>query len=392
MGWPRYVGPAAYGVKMGLIVPGCDLQAMIVDALRRCAADGLLGDRDVVCVTESAVARAQENYVTVDAVAREVRDTLTIPPHGTVGVVFPIASRNRFSSLLRGIARAVPSGSVVVVMSVPCDEVGNEIVEPQVLASLGWDGRGALRAPDLPGPQLHPVTGVDYLALYREIIASEGAEPRVILSNDPLAVLSERPDGIIAADIHTRERTRMVLAGSGVRTVTLRDLCAAPAEGRGWSEWGLLGSNLSAEERIKLAPREAPAFASDLQARVLEEVGLPVEVLVYGDGAYKDPSTGIYELADPQTWFGATAGLSGRLRGGIKYKRLADALFLGGGTVEQFERALAQARLQSKSRDDTAAEGTTPRRVEDIIASLADLVSGSSDAGTPLVVVRGLLP
>jgi len=392
VGRPAYLGPMAYGVKMGLIAPGCDLPAMLVDALRRCAQDGFLGDDDVVCVTESAVARAQDNYVSVDDVAREVHDRLGISTDDTLGVVFPIASRNRFSPLLRGMARAVSRGRLVLLMAAPCDEVGNQIVEPAALDALGWDGRAPLRAERLPEPQPHPVTGVDYLSFYTGLISAEGAEPCVLLSNDPLAVLAERPDGVIAADTHTRERTRSVLAGGDVPVNTLRDLCSTPTSGRGWSEWGLLGSNLSAGEKIKLAPRDAPAFAAQMQTCVRDALDLCVEVLVYGDGAYKDPSTGIYELADPQPCFGATPGLVGRMREGVKYKHLADTLLLQGGTQEAFERELARTQRTRRGQDDMTAEGTTPRRLEDVLASLADLVSGSADAGTPLVIIHGLLP
>jgi F420-0:gamma-glutamyl ligase len=385
---PDYIGPMAFGIKMGVVLPGTDLTGMIVSTLSKVAKDSLLGDNDVICVTESVVARAQNNYVSVDDVARELRDKLNLKTDGKVGVVFPIASRNRFSLILEGIARAVPAGEVIVQMSFPCDEVGNQLVSTEVLDQLDLSS-GIIRAEDLEGfACVHPITGVNYLQMYRQIIEEQGAVATVFLSNDPRKIMEFGPDGVIAADIHSRESTHSIISRETDNCITLRDLCR---QGESRSEWGLLGSNMSANKMLKLAPREASAFAGALQEAVRSATGLSVEVLVYGDGAYKDPSTGIYELADPMPVFGMTDGFLNRFREGVKYKYIADICHFEGQSTEEIERQLAEISRERYSFDNIMTEGTTPRRIEDVIASLADLVSGSADAGTPVIVVKGIL-
>jgi len=385
---PDYIGPLAFGVKMGVILPGTDLLSEIVAALKKVAADGLLADSDVICVTESVVARAQENYVTLDQVAAEVKNKLKIEKNSKVGVVFPIASRNRFAMVLEGIAKAVPEGEVIVQLSYPCDEVGNQVISPYLAEKLTPAG-GIIALSELtPDHCLHPVTKVNYPVMYQEIIEGQGAKANIIFANDPLAVLQSDPDGVIVADIHNRRQTQQKLLSHFANVITLQDLCN---EGKYSSEWGLLGSNMSAGDKLKLAPQNADGFAKDLQQQVLAATGKQVEVLVYGDGAYKDPSTGIYELADPMPVFGKTDGFHGRFREGIKYKYLADVCYEEGKSREEIEAALAEQNLAALPDDLELTEGTTPRRIEDVIASLADLVSGSADAGTPVIVVKGFL-
>ncbi len=380
---PKYVGPLAFGVKMGLIVHGMDIVKTVFDQLIRCHRDGLLDDGDIVCITESVVARAQNNYVTTADVAREVGEKLQLSPEDRLGLVFPIASRNRFALVLRGLSLALPRGEVVVQFSFPYDEVGNQVIDPDFACSLGQELITLEELGDREFP--HPVTGIDYLRLYRDIVSEAGAAPRIILCNDPLRILQYSPDGVIAADIHTRARTKALLAAHHSRCLTLDQLCNSGAV---YSEWGLLGSNISAGEKIKLAPREGPAIVAGLQQLAKEQLGVHLEVMIYGDGAYRDPTTGIYELADPRTTVAATAGLN-RYREGIKYKYLADHYYLEKGkSVAEIEKLLEEQK-QNPGADKEACEGTTPRRMEDVVASLADLVSGSSDAGTPLVIVKG---
>ncbi len=386
MKMPEYIGPLAYGLKMGVILPGMDIIETIFAPLSRCHRDGLLGDGDVICITESIVARAQNNYITVDDIAREISNKLDIAPTGKVAVVFPIASRNRFSMILKGIARAVPRGEVVVQFSYPTDEVGNRVIEPEFAEKLGQD---VITLDDLGEYRfVHPVTGVDYINLYREIIEEEGARPLLLLSNDPLQTLEYKPDGIIAADIHSRNITREAIGAGYENCITLDQVCN---EGETYSEWGLLGSNMSSGERIKLAPREGRQTVEQLQSKIEEELGILVQVLIYGDGAYLDPSSGIYELADPRAAFAATEGLN-CLREGLKYKLLADRCFHEESkSAEEIEAIIQESVRRDLPRDSLEKEGTTPRHMEDVLASLADLVSGSSDAGTPVVVIRGFL-
>ncbi len=385
---PDYIGPIAFGVKMGVIVPGADLVNMVTSTLKRVADDDLLDNNDVICVTESVVARAQNNYVSLMDVANELSQKLNLKDSSKVGVVFPITSRNRFSLIMEGIAAAVPKGEVIVQLPFPCDEVGNQIITPELAETLDLS-EGLIRYEDLNGADCHhPITRVNYLKMYKDIIEEKGAKATIFLSNDPKKIMDFSPDGVVAADIHSRKTTERKIREITDNCITLQDLCC---EGDSWSEWGLLGSNMSANKKLKLAPRESSAFARKLQQGILSSTGHRVEVLVYGDGAYKDPSTGIYELADPMPVFGMTDGFYGRFREGIKYKYVADVCHEEGKSVEEIEAHLAEQSKQSYEQTHIMTEGTTPRRIEDVIASLADLVSGSADAGTPVIVVKGIL-
>ena len=383
---PEYIGPMAFGLKMGVILPGMDIVKTIYEPLEKCYQDGLLKSGDVICITESIVARSQNNYITVDDIAREIKDKLQLEDQHRLAVVFPIASRNRFSMILKGIARAVPQGEVIVQLSYPYDEVGNQVVDTDFSKSINKDfiGLAELEGKDFK----HPLTGVNYIELYREIIEKEGAKANIILSNDPRQVLSFEPNGVIAADIHTRVSTKEKISSSYSNCITLDQVCT---DGEAYSEWGLLGSNMSSGERLKLAPRNGKKVVNDLRSEVSERLGLKVEVMIYGDGAYLDPSSGIYELADPRAAFAVTDGLN-CLREGIKYKYLVDQCFHEEKmNADEIEAMLTDSKQKPLAEDSIDREGTTPRRMEDVLASLADLVSGSADAGTPVVVVKGFL-
>ncbi len=383
---PDYIGSLAYGLKMGVILPGMDIVEKVYEPLVHCYRDGLLHDKDVVCVTESIVARAQNNYITVNDIAREIKKELDLPEQGRVAVVFPIASRNRFSMILKGIARAVPDGEVAVQLSYPNDEVGNRIIDLDFAEKMDKE---LIRLEDLGEEKFkHPLTGVDYINLYREIIEEEGAKPNIFLSNDPLNVLNYKPDGVIAADIHTRKATKAAILSKFNNCITLDQVCN---EGEAYSEWGLLGSNMSSGERLKLAPRDGEKVVNLLRDKIKKEMKIDVQVMIYGDGAYLDPSSGIYELADPKAAFAVTEGLD-IIREGFKYKYLADQCFYEDDlNAEEIEAFLADSTCPGAADDSIDREGTTPRRMEDILASLADLVSGSADAGTPVVVIKGFL-
>lgn len=383
---PDYIGPMAFGLKMGVILPGMDIVEKVYERMVDCYRDGLLNNGDVVCITESVVARAQNNYITIDDIAREVKNKLKLPDAGKIAVIFPIASRNRFSMILKGIARAVPGGEVIVQLSFPDDEVGNQVISPDFVLQMNRD---PITLEDIGDRSFkHPVTGVDYINLYRSIIEDEGAKAVILLSNDPRQALQYGPDGVIAADIHKRDKTLKTITDWFENALTLAQLCD---EGESYSEWGLLGSNMSAGERIKLAPREGQAVVDALQEKLLAVFDLKVEVMIYGDGAYLDPSSGIYELADPRAAFAITAGLN-CVREGLKYKYLADQCYhVEKKTAEEIEEILRSSVERRLTEDCLEKEGTTPRRMEDVLASLADLVSGSADAGTPVVVVKGFL-
>lgn len=386
---PDYFGVSAFGIKMGVIVPGSDVVELAYESLAKCNGDGFLDDGDTICITESVVARAQNNYVTVNEISQQVSKKLNLKTDSKIGVVFPILSRNRFSLIMKGIAAAVPQGHVVVQLSHPADEVGNQILPDDFAQKMGKTNGEVISLGDIGENRFrHPVTGVDYIELYQNIIQEQSRGSTIFLSNDPLQIIDYNLDGIIVANVHKREATREKLVDRGQNVVTLQDLCN---EGCSWSEWGLLGSNISSGDKLKLAPREADLVAQKLQDRVRQELGKNIEVIVYGDGAYRDPSTGIYELADPQPAFGLTAGLRGKYREGVKYKYLVDKMLDEGVKLEAIEGKLEEKKKENFERNAVETEGTTPRKAEDLIASLADLVSGSADAGTPLILVKGFL-
>ncbi len=386
---PEYIGVSAFGIKIGVVVPGSDIVRMTYDALAKCDDDGLLDSGDTVCITESVVARAQNNYVTVDDVAKEARKQLKIGPSDRLGVVFPILSRNRFWLVLKGLARAVPKGEVVVQLSHPTDEVGNPILPKGFAKKLGKDDSDIITLEEAGSERLrHPVTAVDYVDLYTSTITEEGAKATIFFSNDPIKITEANVDAVVVANVHNREETKQTLAPIISRCITLQSMCNTPPGA--WSEWGLLGSNMSSGDRLKLAPRNSDELAEHIQAEIMQKLGKNIEVLVFGDGAYHDPSTGIYELADPKPAFGMTRGLSGRYREGLKYKYLVDEMWYGGIDIPDIENALLTKKKEPIDRQAASTEGTTPRRIEDVIASLADLVIGSADAGTPIVLVKGM--
>ncbi|HXL03510.1 MAG: hypothetical protein GX872_06175 [Firmicutes bacterium] len=386
---PEYIGVSAFGIKIGVVVPGSDIVRMTYDALAKCHDDGLLASGDTVCITESVVARAQDNYVTIDDIAEEARKQLKIGPSAKLGVLFPILSRNRFWLVLKGLAKAVPEGEVIVQLSYPTDEVGNPILRQDLAKKLGKNDRDIITLEEAGTNRLrHPITQVDYVDLYTNTITEQGAKATIYFSNDPLRIAEAKTDAVVVANVHNREETKAILAPVVDKCITLQDMCNTPPGA--WSEWGLLGSNMSSGDRLKLAPRNSDKVAKDVQAKVAKNLGVDIEVLIFGDGAYRDPSTGIYELADPKPTFGMTPGLAGRYREGLKYKYIVDEMWYQGTGISDIENTLRTKANEPIDRQAAATEGTTPRRIEDVIASLADLVSGSADAGTPIVLVKGI--
>ena len=385
---PDYIGPCAFGIKMGVITPHCDLLGMVHGAMQQCANDYFLDDGDVICITESVVARAQNNFVTTDDIAAELRTKYNVKASDRLGVLFPITSRNRFALILKGIAKAVSQGEVIVQFSFPCDEVGNMIVTPEFADSC--EINGMLEYEEIQHSCSHPITKIDYPGYYKKIIEAEGARAKVYLSSNPEIMTALKPDCVVIANIHERHTTREMMRGKIPSYLTLQDICNDPSR-PAWSEWGLLGSNMSSDNLLNLAPRDGDTFALSVQQIIYDQLGKKVEVIIYGDGAYKDPVTGIYELADPQPCLGSTAAFKeGRMREGIKYKLVADSAHAEGKSIAEIEALLTEHRQKKFGQDEMVSEGTTPRKLEDLIASLADLVSGSADAGTPLILVKGI--
>ncbi|MBQ7302496.1 MAG: coenzyme F420-0:L-glutamate ligase [Clostridia bacterium] len=390
-GKERKVGTISRGIRCPIIRQGDDLAQIVTDSVLEAAqSEGFsLRDRDVISITESIVARAQGNYASIDAIAKDVREKLG---GGTIGVIFPILSRNRFSICLRGIAKGAKK--VVLMLSYPSDEVGNELVSLDKLDEAGVNPYSDVltleKYRELFGVNKHEFTGVDYVEYYGDLVKEAGAEVEIIFANQPKAILSYA-DCILTCDIHTRARTKRILKAGGAKVVCgLDDILNAPVDGSGCNEmYGLLGSNKSTEETIKLFPRSCQDLVLDIQAKVTAATGKHVEVMVYGDGAFKDPKGKIWELADPVVSPAFTDGLVGT-PSELKLKYLADNDYrdLSG---EALKAAISDS-IRKKDGDlvgKMASQGTTPRQLTDLIGSLCDLTSGSGDKGTPVVLVQG---
>ncbi len=387
----RKVGTVSRGIRCPIIREGDDLVNIVVDSVLEAAqSEGYeMRNRDVVAITESVVARAQGNYASVDAIAADVRAKLG---GETVGVIFPILSRNRFAICLRGIARSAKK--IVLMLSYPSDEVGNELVSLDKLDEAKVNPYSDVltleRYRALFGENLHPFTLVDYVQYYSDLIREEGADVEVIFANDCRVILNYTKT-VLACDIHSRARTKRLLWGAGAEKVCgLDDILTAPVDGSGCNEkFGLLGSNKSTETTVKLFPRECTGLVKDIQAKFLEKTGKLVEVMVYGDGAFKDPVGKIWELADPSVSVAHTPGLEGTPNE-LKLKYLADNDFanLSGAELKTaIEGAIRQK--DGNLAGSMASQGTTPRRLTDLIGSLCDLTSGSGDKGTPIIHIQG---
>ena len=386
----RKVGTTSRGIRCPIIREGDDLAEIVVNSVLEAAeSEGFtMNDRDIVAVTESVVARAQGNYAGIEDIAKDVRAKLG---GETIGVIFPILSRNRFAICLRGIAKGAKK--VVLMLSYPSDEVGNELVSLDKLDEAGvnpyTDVLTEEKYRQLFGENLHPFTMVDYVKYYGDLIRESGAEAEIIFANNPRAILSYTKN-VLTCDIHTRVRTKRILKEAGAETVCgLDDILTESIDGSGCNErFGLLGSNKSTEDKIKLFPKECTDLVMDIQKRLLDKTGKHIEVMVYGDGAFKDPVGKIWELADPSVSVANTPGLEGTPNE-LKLKYLADNDFadLSGEALKQ---AIEQ-RIREKGdvAGTMASQGTTPRRLTDLIGSLCDLTSGSGDKGTPIILVQG---
>ena len=387
----RKVGTVSRGIRCPIIREGDNLAEIVTTSVLEAAEEEgfKLRDHDVISITESVVARSQGNYAPVSAIAKDVKAKTG---GEVVGVIFPILSRNRFAICLRGIAMGCKK--VVLMLSYPSDEVGNELVSLDKLDAAGVnpysDVLSLERYRDLFGVNRHEFTGVDYVEYYGDLIRSCGAEAEIVFANRPKTIL-DYTDTVITCDIHTRARTKRILKDAGARVVLgLDDILNAPVDGSGYNDkYGLLGSNKATEETIKLFPFNCQPLVDDIQARILEKSGAHVEVMVYGDGAFKDPKGKIWELADPVVSPAFTSGLFGTPNE-LKLKYLADNDFAG-LNGEELKKAISES-IKAKDADlkgKMASEGTTPRQLTDLIGSLCDLTSGSGDKGTPIVLVQG---
>ena len=387
----RTVGTVTRGLRCPIINEGDSIEQIVVDSvLKASQAEGFsIQDKDIVAVTESIVARAQGNYASIDQIAKDITNKFG---DDTVGITFPILSRNRFANCLRGIARGAKK--VVIMLSYPSDEVGNHLISLDMLDEKGvnpWtDTLTEEQFRELFGFNKHRFTGIDYIDYYKELVTAEGAECEIVFSQKPKTILAYTKS-VLTCDIHTRFRTKRILEENGAEKVfTLDDVLSESVDGSGYNEqYGLLGSNKSTEHGVKLFPRNCQPVVDNIQAMLKEKTGQDVEVMIYGDGAFKDPVGKIWELADPVVSPAYTDGLDGTPNE-VKLKYLADNNFadLRGADLE----AAIKKHINEKDEDLTGAmeaQGTTPRKLTDLLGSLADLTSGGGDKGTPIVFIQG---
>jgi len=387
----RYVGTTSRGIRLPIVKQGDNLRKIVVESVLMAAKEEpfALHDKDVVAITESVVARCQGNYATIDDIANDIKNKFG---GDTVGVIFPILSRNRFAILLKGIARGAKK--IVLMLSYPSDEVGNALLSMDQVDEKGInpysDVLSLEKYRSLFGYNVHEFTGVDYIAYYEELIKNEGAEVEIVFANQAKTIL-DYTDKVLCCDIHTRKRTKRILLEKGAKAVFgLDEILTSSINGSGYNEkYGLLGSNKSTEDKVKLFPRDAQDLVEGIQEDLLKATGKKLEVMVYGDGAFKDPQGKIWELADPVVSPFFTEGLRGTPNE-LKLKFLADNEFkdLKGDELKEAIRNKIKEK-EANLVGNMISEGTTPRQLTDLIGSLCDLTSGSGDKGTPVVLVQG---
>lgn len=387
----RLVGTVSRGVRAPIIREGDDICQIVVDSVLACAeSEGFkLHEKDVIAVTEAVVARSQGNYATVDDIATDIKNKFG---NDTIGVIFPILSRNRFAICLKGIARGAKK--IVLMLSYPSDEVGNHLVSLDDLDDKGINPYSDIlteeKYRELFGYKEHVFTGVDYVKYYKELVQGENCEVEIVFANDARAILNYT-DSVLCCDIHSRERSKKLLKAKGAKKVYgLDDILSSPVNGSGYNkDYGLLGTNKATEDKVKLFPRDAFEVAKKIQEGIFKATGVKVEAMVYGDGAFKDPVGKIWELADPVVSPGYTEGLIGQPNE-VKLKYLADNDFkdLKG---EELKKAISEyiKKKDANLKGQMVSQGTTPRRLTDLIGSLSDLTSGSGDKGTPIILIQG---
>ena len=385
----RMVGTTSRGIRTPIIKEGDNLANIVVDSVIKASKNEefKIHDKDIICVTEAVVGISEGNYCTVDDIANDIRDKYV---NGEVGVVYPILSRNRFSLILKGIARGAKK--IVMLLSFPSDEVGNGILDENKLSSSPFNLSSIITENDYNeyfGDFIHPFTGINMVSFYRDLVKSEDCEIEFVFSNNPLDILKYTPY-VLNCDIHTREHTKELFSKTGALCYSLTDIMNKSNNGSGYNpKYGLLGSNKSTEERLKLFPKDGEKLILDIQKKMKELTGKDLEVMVYGDGAFKDPVGHIWELADPVVSPFYTSGLEGTPNE-IKLKYVSDnklADLRGEDLIDAMKK-----EIRSKGNNlvgKMVTQGTTPRRITDLVGSLADLTSGSGDKGTPVVLIQG---
>ena len=388
------VGVVAYGIKTGIITPADKITEVIKNTFKK--NPKLIENGDIVCVKEAVTAITQNNFVNLKDIREDIIDKLKIKENSTIGVVFPITSRNRFSLILRAISTTVPKGKVIIQLMFPSDEQGNQIISEDFLKKNKIKLEDKITLQKIGKNRfIHPETGMDYIKYYEDLIKTEGAKAEIYLSNNPKDILKYKPTGIIISNVHERNKILEKIKPKFKNTITLQNICSDKKK-KAYSEYGLLGSNILDPEKgiLKLPPRDGDKVCLEIQKMIKTTFKKNVEVMVYGDGAYKDPESGIYELADPVCAFGVTPGIESNRRVGVKTKYLMQKYLNEGKTKEQILKEIEKEKKRimcGSDKGEISCEGTTPRKVRNLVASLADLISGSADANTPVVIVRGFI-
>ncbi len=391
----KNMGVVAFGVKTGIITADDHIVEVIKKTIDR--HPDIIRDQDILCITESVVAITQHNIVTLEDVSQEIRSKLHLQDDSVIGILYPILSRNRFSMMLKAIAKAVPRGKVIIQLGFPSDEQGNPVITRETIRKIGKTSHDILTVEDLGSDRLlHPETGMDYIDFYQTIVMEHASGVELFLANSVNFMTDKNPDAIIVCNVHARHETlEDVKENACHNVITLQDICS-DAQQTVYSEYGLLGSNLldPVKEQLKLMPRKSDEVCEEIRTMIFNVFGKDVEVLIYGDGAYKDPESGIYELADPVSCFGCTRGIKDRNRIGVKTKYLMQKLYNEGKSKEEIAGIIeleGKKFAEKQAKEGFSAQGTTPRKIENLVSSLADLVSGSGDSNTPLVIVRGFI-
>ncbi len=391
----KELGVIAYGIKTGIITSDDNIAEVIKRTIS--SNPDIISDGDILCITESVVAITQHNVVKLDDVSAEIKARLLLRDDSTIAVIHPILSRNRFSMMLNAIARTVPKGKVIVQLKFPDDEQGNPLITKAYLKKIGKKFHDMITLDEIGHERLlHPETGMDYIDYYQSIIRETGSDAEIFLDNSFEHIIKMDPDAIIVSNVHARNEVLEHIKEYGyTNVITLQDIYSDPCNGV-YSEYGLLGSNLldPSNEQLKLMPRRSDEVCEQVRNMVLAEFEKDIEVIIYGDGAYKDPESGIFELADPVSCFGCTSAIKNRNRIGVKTKYLMQKLHNEGKSKQEIERIIEEEKIkfvERQEKQEFIAQGTTPRKIENLVSSLADLVSGSGDTNTPLVVVRGFI-
>lgn len=389
------LGVVAYGIKTGIITSDDDIIEVVRKTIRKNSE--IVRDNDILCITEAVVAITQHNVVELKDVTREIISRLNLKEDSTIGLIHPIMSRNRFSMILKAIARTVPKGKVIIQLKYPGDEQGNPVISKQFVKELNKSLDDIITLNELGEYRLlHPETGLDYIGFYESLVKENGNDVEIFLANSVEHMVDKKPDAIIVSNVHARDEFLEEVKETDFQNViTLQDIYSDSRK-EAYSEFGLLGSNVldPYKEQLKLMPKNPDDVCEKTKEMISKEFNKSVEVLIYGDGAYKDPESGIYELADPLSCFGCTSGIKDRNRIGVKTKYLMQKLYNEGKSKEEIAQIIEEEKakfVKKQEKQGFSAQGTTPRKIENLVSSLADLVSGSGDSNTPLIVVRGFV-